>query len=155
MNHSSLSNNDTIKLISVLTKTDFSQITTFVPEKESSKYHACSFQLNEKRIVYRKAYITPTKTGQFVTFWKRNTQKQTAPFSASDTFDFFFILTTKDHAIGFFMFPKSILIEKGIISSQLKPGKRGFRVYPPWDITRNKQATQTQQWQLNYFTKSN
>jgi hypothetical protein len=42
-------------------------------------------------------------------------------------------------------------VEKGIISSNGKEGKRGIRVYPPWDIATNRQAIKTQNWQTNYF----
>jgi hypothetical protein len=38
-----------------------------------------------------------------------------------------------------------------IISTHLKEGKRGMRVYPPWDLPSSKQAKKTQQWQLPYF----
>jgi len=154
MNNSSLFTHQTTTLISELTNTPSSQITEFIIEKESLKYKACSFKLKEEQIICRHAHITPKKIGQFVTFWKRNLTKQTAPFSESDTFDFFLIITKKDNTIGYFKFPKSILIEKGIISNQLSEGKRGFRVYPPWDITSNKQALNTQKWQLNYFIKT-
>jgi hypothetical protein len=43
------------------------------------------------------------------------------------------------------------LIKKGIISAAKKKGKRGFRVYPIWDETKNKQAQKTQKWQLDFF----
>ena len=49
------------------------------------------------------------------------------------------------------MFPKQVLVAKNIVSNKLKEGKRGFRVYPPWDEAKNKQAITTQKWQLNYF----
>ncbi|RYE38879.1 MAG: MepB domain containing protein, partial [Sphingobacteriales bacterium] len=41
-----------------------------------------------------------------------------------------------------------------ILSGNGKNGKRGFRVYPPWDLTENSQARKTQQWQLEYFTSA-
>ena len=40
---------------------------------------------------------------------------------------------------------------KGIISKNGENGKRGIRVYPPWDIVTNKQAEKTQSWQHKYF----
>lgn len=49
------------------------------------------------------------------------------------------------------MFPKSVLAEKGIITLNGKVGKRGIRVYPPWDIPTKKQAQKTQNWQTKYF----
>lgn len=58
-----------------------------------------------------------------------------------------------DDHFGQFIFPKSKLIEKGIISTNKKEGKRAFRVYPPWDTVINKQAERTQKWQLNYFLR--
>lgn len=35
---------------------------------ESVEYEACSFTLNGKRIIYRKAKLTPKKIGYFVSF---------------------------------------------------------------------------------------
>jgi len=40
-------------------------------EAESAEYEAHFFKLNNLAVRYRKAKVTPTKTGQFVTFWKR------------------------------------------------------------------------------------
>ncbi|MFD0941740.1 MepB family protein [Pedobacter boryungensis] len=120
-------------------------------EKESTDYDACSFKLNGKSILYRTAKITPTKIGQFVTIWKRNDNGQTQPFHADDDFDLIIINTKYQNFLGQFIFPKSILMEKGVISSSKRQGKRGIRIYPLWDVTLNKQAQNTQQWQLNYF----
>lgn len=144
-----------ITLMSMLTSTPFSEITEFKIEKESQKYKACKFKIKQQQFICRLAFTTPKKTGQFVTFWKRNTQKQTAPYSELDVFDYLLIVSKKEDDIGYFMFPKAILIEKGIISSVQKAGKRGFRVYSPWDTPANKQALNSQQWQLNYFVKTN
>ncbi|WP_316765428.1 MepB family protein [Pedobacter frigiditerrae] len=127
---------------------DFSNLKA---EKESSEYDACTFQLNGKTIIHRTAKITPTKIGQFVTIWKRNENGQTEPFHVNDDFDLMIISTRKGDLFGQFIFPKSILLEKGIISSNKAQGKRGIRVYPPWDVTLNKQAQKTQQWQTEYF----
>lgn len=53
--------------------------------------------------------------------------------------------------MGQFVFPKSVLADKGIITRKGKEGKRGIRVYSPWDIVTNKQAEKTQTWQTKYF----
>jgi hypothetical protein len=53
-----------------------------------------------------------------------------------------------------FIFPKSVLHQKGVLADDEKDGKRGFRVYPPWDIAENKQAKQTQEWQSKYFLET-
>lgn len=118
---------------------------------ESKEYGACTFDLNGKTILQRVSRITPTKSGQFVSIWKRTLNGITEPFDDSDNFDFIIITTRKDNNFGQFIFPKSVLAEKGIITLNGKVGKRGIRVYPPWDIPTNKQAQKTQNWQTKYF----
>ena len=126
-------------------------LTDFKTEPEGKAYDACRFKLNGLHIRCRNAKITPTKTGQFVTFWKRNGNGPIEPFNATDQIDFYIVNVRSAHGFGQFVFPKSVLIEKGIISTEKKEGKRAFRVYPKWDITTNKQAERTQKWQLDYF----
>ncbi|TRX34872.1 MepB domain containing protein [Flavobacterium sp. ZT3R18] len=120
-------------------------------EPESSEYGACTFVLNNLNIRYRTAKITPTKTGQFVTLWKRIDHAPIQPFDSTDPIDLFIISARKDNHFGLFIFPKSIGIEKGIVTNGNKEGKRAIRVYPPWDATTSKQAQKTQKWQLDYF----
>jgi hypothetical protein len=122
-------------------------------EKESAKYAGCSFKINSCYVKLRIAKITPTKNGQFVTLWKRNAySSQTEPYSFKDKFDLYIIITRKNNKLGQFIFPKKILYKYGILSDDYSDGKRGFRVYPPWDdVTKNNQARETQEWQLNYF----
>jgi len=129
------------------------EITVPQPEKESTDYDAYRFYLNQKNICYRTAKITPTKTGQFVTLWKRNNSGIIEPFDTEDLIDFVIISVRKDDLYGQFIFPKSILLAKGIFSTATKEGKRATRVYPPWDETTSKQAQKTQQWQLDFFYK--
>ncbi|MDI5899612.1 MepB family protein [Flavobacterium yafengii] len=120
-------------------------------EKESTEYSACKFDLNTVKILFRVSKITPTKIGQFVTFWKRSENGPIEPYAVSDAIDFFIINTKSNDKFGQFIFPKSVLSQQGIISINLKEGKRGIRVYPPWDLTMSKQAQKTQKWQLEYF----
>ena len=122
-----------------------------VAEAESADYAAYTFELNEQSVVYRIAKITPTKIGQFVTLWKRIGNGPIQPFDSTDHIDLFVISTRDGVRFGQFIFPKIILQEKRIISTDYKEGKRAIRVYPPWDITISKQAQKTQQWQLTYF----
>lgn len=122
-----------------------------VPETESAEYSAYRFEINKKTICYREAKITPTKMGQFVTLWKRNISGTIEPFDFWDTIDFVIISVQKENSFGQFIFPKAVLLEKGIFSTATKEGKRATRVYPPWDITTSKQAQKTQEWQLDYF----
>lgn len=127
------------------------QISEFENESESSDYGACNFKLNGLHVICRNAKITPKKVGQFVTFWKRNGNGPIEPFFETDQIDFFTVNVQTKTQCGQFVFPKSVLIKKGIISTSNKEGKRAFRVYPAWDIAKNKQAERTQKWQLNYF----
>ncbi|MDO6801945.1 MepB family protein [Wenyingzhuangia sp. 1_MG-2023] len=127
------------------------KITDFQTEKESKEYAACRFELNGLKIISRNSKITPKKVGQFVTFWKRNGNGPIEPFDENDLIDFYTVNVRSENKFGQFVFPKSVLIKKGIISTEKKEGKRAFRVYPNWDIAKNKQAEQTQKWQLNYF----
>jgi hypothetical protein len=127
------------------------QISYFTIEPESQEYNACQFQLNGQKIISRTAKITPQKVGQFVTFWKRNKEGITQPYSEKNNFHFYVINVERENRTGQFVFPKSILITKGIVATEKKDGKRGFRVYPVWDIATNKQAEKTQLWQLDYF----
>ena len=106
-------------------------------------------EIKPKTITPKK--ITPKKVGQFVTFWKRNGNEPIEPLNEADKIDFYVVNVRAEIKFGQFVFPKSILIKKGIVSTDKKEGKRGFRVYPLWNITGNKQATKTQKWQLNYF----
>ena len=122
---------------------------------ESLEYGACSFKLDGKTIQHRVSKITPTKAGQFVTIWKRNKEGLTAPFNILDDIDFLIITARNGENYGQFVFPKSVLADKGIITRKDKPGKRGIRVYPPWDLTTNLQAKKTQIWQTMYFLEIN
>ncbi|MFV5698089.1 MepB family protein [Flavobacterium sp. ZT3R17] len=127
------------------------ELTNLVPEKESKDYGAYQFELNALKILFRVAKTTPTKVGQFVTVWKRIGKGPIQPFDLSDNIDFFIINTRSGDHFGQFVFPKSVLSQQGILTTDLKEGKRAIRVYPPWDITENKQAQKTQKWQLDYF----
>jgi hypothetical protein len=129
------------------------QLQNLIWNFESTNYGACSFELNNKLIQYRVANITPTKIGQFVAIWKRNSEGITAPFDVLDSLDFMIISVRDSENFGQFIFPKSVLVAKGIISQNEKGGKRGIRVYAPWDKPINKQAIQTQAWQVLYFVE--
>ncbi|MBW1658735.1 MepB family protein [Flavobacterium quisquiliarum] len=127
------------------------ELTNLQKEDESDEYSAYRFQVNNSKICYREAKITPTKTGQFVTLWKRNQSGIIEPFDHSDPIDFVIVSVRKDLNWGHFIFPKNVLLEKSIFSTSNKEGIRATRVYPPWDETTSKQAQKTQKWQLDYF----
>lgn len=118
---------------------------------EGKEYGACNFELNGTIIHHRVSKATPKKIGQFVTLWKRNKLGITEPYDYSDDFDFIFITVKEKDKLGQFIFPKKVLEEKGIISKNGKEGKRGIRVYPPWDKVLNNQARKSQNWQSLFF----
>ena len=123
----------------------------FFPEKESAEYYAYSYVLEDKNIRFRIAKKTPTKLGWFVTLWKRSQDGPIQPYDSSNSFDMVIIRTQSENNSGQFVFPKQILIEKGIVTHLKKEGKRGFRIYPPWNLPTSKQAQKTQKWQLEFF----
>ena len=131
------------------------EISDYRTEFESKEYQACRYQLNGLNIISRNAKITPKKLGQFVTFWKRNKKGTIEPFHETDAIDFYIVNLQKEKKSGQFVFPKSVLIKKGIISTNNKEGKRAFRVYSSWDKPVNKQAKRSQEWQLDYFYEIN
>lgn len=127
------------------------RISKFQIEPESKEYAACRFELNGRVALCRNAKITPKKVGQFVTFWKRSAKGPIEPFNESDEVDFYLVNVRNENRLGQFVFPKAVLIQRGIISTETREGKRGFRVYPTWDIAKSDQAKRTQKWQLEYF----
>jgi hypothetical protein len=120
-------------------------------EAESAGYGAYTFTINSQSIRFRVAKTTPTKPGQFVTLWKRVGRGPIQPFDMADEVDLFIISTRQGSHCGQFIFPSSVLLQRGILSGNNKEGKRAMRVYSPWDIATNQQAQKTQQWQLEYF----
>lgn len=140
-----------IRLEKLLSATPLSQISNVVEDAESKDYSGYDFEAGKYQVKFRKAKITPKKVGQFVTLWRRNADNETEPFSETDHFDFCIILTEENEKHGLFLFPKSVLVKQHILSTHAKTGKRGFRVYPTWTKTENRQAEKTQRWQSHYF----
>lgn len=123
-----------------------------VPEAESAEYGACRAELHGKRLVLRVAKTTPTKTGQFVTIWKRpHPGAEIAPLDEADPVDAVIIAVTDGAQHGFFILPRSVLIERGVMSRAGQGGKRALRVYPPWCAPESIQAQRTQRWQGEWF----
>lgn len=120
-------------------------------EDESQDYGAAEFSINHHFVKFRVGKITPTKVGQFVTFWKRRGEGPILPYEFTDSFDFLVVSVRAENHFGQFVFPKTVLCEKGIVSCHEKEGKRAMRIYPPWDKADNPQAKKTQAWQLQYF----
>lgn len=122
-----------------------------VPEAEGAAYAAHGFTLDGRSVRFRAAKTTPTKIGQFVTVWKRSPDGPIQPFDAADPVDVFVISSHDDDGFGQFVFPMDALRRHGVVSVDGCGGKRGFRVYPPWVATANRQADRAQAWQVEYF----
>jgi hypothetical protein len=122
-------------------------------ELEGQEYFAHNFELNDVKVKFRMAKITPTKAGQFVSIWKRNKNGITEPHNVSDKFHFYIIATKEENKFGIFIFNKTVLSEYKILSNKNVNGKRAIRVYPTWCLTTNKQAQKTQNWQTKHFVE--
>ncbi|WP_295033990.1 MepB family protein [Shewanella sp.] len=145
------------------------------PVPESSKYEALNFSLNDRSIVYRKGKVTADRPGAFLAVWQRpdlededDNGNKPIPLTSSEL-DYLFIYVeshsniseTLEHSskYGMFIFPASLLIEKGIVSSVKSKGKTGFRVFPPWSQDRgivgtkvfSESGKKTQRWQIPFF----
>lgn len=126
-------------------------ISALETEAEGADYGACTLVLNGLRIGFRVAKTTPTKAGQFVTMWKRIGNGPIQPFEQSDPVDAFVVSTRSGGHFGQFVFPKAVLVAKGVVATHGRGGKRAIRVYPPWATVTSRQAQNTQTWQAAYF----
>ncbi|MFE2548069.1 MepB family protein [Streptomyces sp. NPDC059355] len=122
-----------------------------VAEAEGGAYAAHAFTLDGRAVRFRAAKTTPTKAGQFVTVWMRSPQGPIRPFDTADRVDLFVIAGHDEHGCGQFVFPVDALRRHGVVSVDGAGGKRGFRVYPPWVATANRQADRAQAWQVEHF----
>lgn len=130
------------------------KITNFIIDSESIDYNGCDFILSfdniSNQIKFRTGKLTPNKLGYFISCWKRDlVSNKTIPYDSNDSFDYLIVYIQDKE--GLFIFPKSVLIDKQIIS---KNGKRGFRLYAPWIKLTSKQAINTQSWQSNFYFKN-
>ena len=123
----------------------------FKVEDEGRDYSACTYKIESKLIISRTAKLTPKKPGLFVAIWKRNKFNKPVPFDLSDKLNLLIINVLKGGKHGQFIFPKSMLNQKGIVSGEKSKGKNGMRVYPSWDKDLNPTAAKTQRWQEDYF----
>jgi hypothetical protein len=146
-----------------------------IPHNQNAQYHGYAFTLNQKRIIYRKAKITPDRPGAFLALWKRPADlSNSKPIPLANEFDYLLVavssdgLTTSNNQVantqsGFFLFPVELLVKKGIVTGRNQKGKTAFRVFPPWSESRalkgtgafSNSAKVTQRWQCDYFLNQN
>ncbi|WP_446222139.1 MepB family protein [Nocardia sp. IBHARD005] len=127
------------------------EISPAVPEADNAEYGAFVSSVGRGSVRFRVGKQTPTKVGLFVSVWRRAEDGSTEPFAAEGGADLLVITARAEPRFGQFVFPKSALVEHGIVSVAGHGGKRGFRVYPPWSTAENKQARRSQEWQCGYF----
>jgi hypothetical protein len=125
--------------------------TNLVVHTEGFEYGACSFVLDNQKVEFRTAKITPKKIGQFVTFYKRAQSGIIEPFCVEDDFDQLMVFVKTGEICGLFIFSKKTLALHDVISVDGHGGKRAMRVYPIWDQELNAQAQKTQNWQKEFF----
>ncbi|MDQ0095682.1 MepB family protein [Paeniglutamicibacter psychrophenolicus] len=127
------------------------------PNPEARAYAGCSFVMAGAvgagtLTVFRSAKVTPTKAGLFTTLWKRDGNGATRPYSLADEAENFIIAASVPYGYGYFTFTATDLANHGILATGGKPGKRGFRLYTPWDTGLNRSAEATWAWQRAFFT---
>ncbi|WP_261007206.1 MepB family protein [Staphylococcus haemolyticus] len=91
--------------------------------------------------------------GYFFAMWKKDENNTNVPFTEDDLENQLIVNIVDDNRRGQFIFPKDILIKKGILKSDDSKGKMALRVYPPWETELNKTAAKTQAWQCAYFNE--
>ena len=120
-------------------------------EEQSSDYESGRVQIASETWRLRTARITPTKPGAFVAVWTRAPDGGTQPFDVADGCAGLLVFVGAESRFGVFTFTRAHLEALRISRSPHSPGKRGFRVYPPWSANLNSQATRTQRAQAAAF----
>lgn len=143
--------NEIEKLNAMVFKPLSLNLTNVTQDLECEAYFGFNFKVDDVKIKFRKSKLTPKKTGQFVTYWKRDPDGKTVPFDVSDDFNFYITAIVENNNSGFFIFPKAVLEKENLILGEVKVGKRGFRLYADWHLTDSTQAEKTKLWQSQYF----
>lgn len=128
-----------------------SDVKDLTEEKYNQDYEALTFSFKEETYQSRLAKKTPTKAGYFVTCWTKDENNCNQPYSKEAFADCLMIIVIDEELSGYFLFPRELLVEKGILTTFEHKGKMAFRVYPKWCNQLNKRAEQTQKWQCKYF----
>lgn len=122
-------------------------------ENHNKEYHGALFKLNKQTVRFRKAKHTPTKAGLFVVAWQKDVNNKNEAYSYDKAPEYMMVYCENKMEHGLFLFPKNVLLEHKILSTNEQKGKMGFRVYPPCEINLNKQASKTQIWQSAYYIR--
>ncbi|HDL0563398.1 TPA: MepB family protein [Staphylococcus aureus] len=128
-----------------------SDVKDLTEEKYNQDYEALTFSFKEETYQSRLAKKTPTKAAYFVTCWTKDENNCNQPYSKEAFVDYLMIIVIDEELSGYFLFPRELLVEKGILTTFEHKGKMAFRVYPKWCNQLNKRTEQTQNWQCKYF----
>jgi hypothetical protein len=116
------------------------------PEAQNSDYESGVVRVGAEDWHIRTARNTPAKVGAFVAFWRRDAAGVTRPFQDDDIGAGLLVFVEQQGSRGVFRFTASHLRDLGVTSG-VKLGKRGFRVYPGWCVGLGLQAAATQRAQ--------
>jgi hypothetical protein len=120
------------------------------PEAQNSDYEAGIARVGGEDWHIRTARTTPAKVGAFVAFWRRDAAGVTTPFRDDDCGAGLLVFVEQHGRRGAFRFTGGHLRDLGITSG-VKAGKRGFRVYPSWCVGLGSLAAVTQRAQVPAF----
>ncbi|WP_226894993.1 MepB family protein [Oceanobacillus oncorhynchi] len=140
-----------INLIKELLSNTNYEITNIVKEPQNMEYEGTTFTIHENMYRSRLAKRTSKKNGYFVVFWEKDANHCNQPYAYSESPDKIMISIIDKDLKGQFIFPKLLLLEKGILRKIDNKGKMAIRVYPTLEKSLNNAAKKTQAWQMPYF----
>jgi hypothetical protein len=120
-------------------------------EEQNQAYEGLTFTAANQTFRSRRVKKTPKKKGYFVALWEKDRRGQNQAYSVNSSTDKLVLTILDGHHSGQFIFPRALLIAKGIVKTETTAGKMAFRIYPPWVHDLNTSARKTQKWQLPYF----
>ena len=127
------------------------QIDKLKVEDWNTEYGAYDCIITNQSFKTLFAKKTPKKSVFFLALWKKDESNKNIPFNETDIENKLIISIQDESKIGQFVFPKKVLIEKGILQLKRHKGKMAFRIYPIWETSLNKTAQKSQAWQKQYF----
>ncbi|WP_080873309.1 MepB family protein [Oceanobacillus timonensis] len=127
------------------------EITNILNEPQNMEYEGTTFHINDNNYRSRLAKRTLKKDGYFVVFWEKDVNHCNQAYAYSESPNKIVISIIDKDLKGQFIFPKSLLLEKGILRTAGNKGKMAIRVYPSWENSLNNAAKKTQAWQAPYF----
>lgn len=102
----------------------------------------------------RLAKTTPTYSGHFCSFYRKNTENHAAPYHESQELSGLIVwVVSAGHTLSQFIFSKADLVAEPILDTDLQKGKRAFRLWTPQDPTRTIAAKKNKQQQIMHYVE--